>query len=97
MKRLESSRIASGVGLVSLLAALLFVAGCAETFGEHISDHRNCIGAAQIEPEKVDLCIRNTNGHRDRIDICLRDEMILEHQIDALHECVENYVQRENH
>ena len=97
MNRRGGSRIARDVGLVSILAGMLFANGCAETFGEHINDHRNCIGAAQIDPEKVDLCIRNTNGHRDRIDICLRDEMILDHPIDILDECVENYVQRENH
>ncbi len=97
MSRLESSSIARRVGLVSLLGALLFASGCAETFGEHINDHRNCIGQAQIEPRKVDLCIRNTNGHRDRIDVCLRDEMVLDHPIDVLDECVETYAQREKH
>jgi hypothetical protein len=94
MRIIEARRFQLAILVLSLLVV---VAGCAETFGEHIDDHRNCIGEAQIEPAKVDLCIRNTNGHRDRIEVCLRDEMVLDHPIDVLDECVETYAQREKH
>ncbi len=81
-----------GVGVT--IVAFVTLAGCAESFGDKLREHRNCIGDARIEPEKVDLCLRNTNGHRDRMNLCLNDEMVAESEIQRLDECVEAYRDR---
>ena len=83
-----------GIVIIMVAATWLSVAGCAATFGDKLQAHRDCIGEAQIEPAKVDLCLRNTNGHREHVDTCLRDEMIIDRQITALDECVEERAQR---
>ncbi len=87
-RRVVTTKLA---GIVFAAAALITVAGCAETFGDKLHDHRNCIAKANIEPEKVDICLRNTDGHRDRMDLCLDDEMVAQSKIQRLDECVEAY------
>ena len=83
--------------VIMLGTALLSVSGCAVTFGDKLRAHRDCIGEVQIDPAKVDLCLRNTNGHREPLDHCLRDEMVSDRQIDLLAECVEAHTQHSKH
>jgi hypothetical protein len=78
-----------GLVVPGLAALALLVASCAETFGDKLREHRNCVGEAHIEPEKVDTCLRDTNGHRDRIDLCLIDQMAPDSRVQLLNECVE--------
>ena len=75
------------VAAVAGLAAVL--SGCSDSFGDKIRAHRGCIGEAQIAPEKVDTCLRNTNNHRKSINVCLVDEMVPDHKIDVLNDCVD--------
>ena len=78
-----------GLAVAGLAALALLVASCAETFGDKLREHRNCIGEAHIEPEKVDTCLRDTSGHRDRIDLCLIDQMVPDSRVQLLNECVD--------
>ncbi|HVN91620.1 MAG TPA: hypothetical protein VMT61_17540 [Candidatus Binataceae bacterium] len=93
-RRIVTTKLA---GIVLVAAALISIGGCAETFGDKLHDHRNCIAKANIEPDKVDTCLRNTDGHRDRMDLCLNDEMVAESKIQRLDECVESYPGRNDH
>jgi hypothetical protein len=91
-RRKSLYRLALAPGVV--LAAASLIAGCSETFGDKLREHRNCIGEAQIEPAKVDTCLHDTNGRRERIDVCLSSEMVPDRKIEMLNECVEA---REHH
>ena len=77
-------------GIVATIAGLAAVlSGCVESYGDKIREHRGCIGEAQIAPEKVDTCLRNTNNHRKSINVCLVDEMVPDHKIAVLYDCVD--------
>jgi hypothetical protein len=80
-------RRAAKVAAVAGLAVVLN--GCVESYGDKIREHRGCIGEAQTVPEKVDTCLRNTNNHRKSINVCLVDEMVPDHKIDVLFDCVD--------
>ena len=73
--------------MISAFGAL--VCGCSETFGDKIQEHRGCIGEAQIAPENVDQCLRNTNGGRQNVNVCLVNEMVPDHKIRLLNDCVD--------
>ncbi|HZP44786.1 MAG TPA: hypothetical protein VFB15_03965 [Candidatus Binataceae bacterium] len=64
--------------------------GCSDTFGDKLSEHRYCVGVAQIQPQKVDDCLRDTNGHREQIDSCLSGAMVPDRKIAMLNDCVES-------
>jgi len=82
----RGSRLARAVGVVAGFGAL--ASGCSETFADQIRTHRGCIGEAQIAPQKVDTCLRNTNGRHENVDICLVDEMVPDYNIQMLNDCV---------
>jgi hypothetical protein len=65
------------------------VCGCSEIFADQIREHRGCIGEAQIAPQKVDTCLRNTDGRRQNVNICLVDNMVPDHNILMLNDCVD--------
>ncbi len=75
---------------VQLAVALLAITagGCSETFGEQISKHRECIGRAQIQPQKVDTCLRDTDGRRENVDVCLSSAMVPDRKIEILNQCI---------
>jgi hypothetical protein len=73
--------------MITALAASI-VSGCSETFGDKLREHRGCIGEAQIAPEKVDICMRNTNGRRQNVNVCLADQMVPDRKIRILNDCV---------
>ena len=78
--------MARAAGVLVGLGAL--ASGCSETFADQIRAHRGCIGEAQIAPQKVDTCLRNTNGRQQNVNICLVDEMVPDHNIQMLNDCV---------
>jgi len=80
------SRLARVLGLV---ASGALVWGCSQTFADQIREHRGCIGEAQIDPQRVDACLRNTNGGRQNVNICLVDEMVPDRKIRMLNDCVD--------
>ena len=80
----------SRLAKVLVLAALgTVVCGCSETFADKIREHRGCIGAAQIAPDKVDACMRNTNGRRESVNVCLVNYMVPDRKIRILNDCVD--------
>jgi hypothetical protein len=86
--------IAGRVALISILGLFatglgLFAVGCSESFGDQVRRNRPCIGQAQIEPPKVDTCLRNTNGRRKQIDLCLVGAMVSDEKIQRLNDCVD--------
>jgi hypothetical protein len=81
----RGSRLARVLGS-SRFGAL--VCGCSRTFAEQISGHRGCIGEAQIAPQKVDACLRNTGGRRQNVNICLVDDMVPDRNVRILNDCV---------
>src|SRR5690349_6087912 len=83
--KVRSSRPTRVVGLVAFGALLC---GCSQTFGEQIREHRGCIGDAQIAPKEVDVCLRNTDGRRQNINICLVNDMVPDSNIRSLNDCV---------
>jgi hypothetical protein len=82
----RGSRLARALGVVGLGA---LVCGCSETFADQIREHRGCIGEAQIAPQRVDACLRNTNGQRPSVNICLVDSMVPDNNIRMLNDCVD--------
>jgi len=83
----RGSRLARAVGVVAGFGAL--ASGCSETFADQIRAHRGCIGEAQIAPQKVDACLRNTDGRRQNVNICLVDAMVPDYNIRMLNDCVD--------
>jgi len=65
------------------------VCGCSETFADKIREHRGCIGEAQIAPERVDACMRNTDGRRQNVNVCLVNDMVPDRKIRILDDCVD--------
>jgi len=91
---------AQGSQLARALAVVRFgalVCGCSETFADQVREHRGCIGEAQITPQKVDACLRNTNGRRQNVNICLVDDMVPDHNIRMLNDCVDAGEHSGNH
>jgi hypothetical protein len=82
----QGSRLARALELIAF-GTMLF--GCSQTFGDQIRVHRGCIGEAQIAPETVDACLRNTNGGRQNVDICLVNEMVPDRNVRMLNDCVD--------
>jgi hypothetical protein len=82
----RGSRLARALGVVGFGA---LVWGCSETFADQIRAHRGCIGEAQIAPQRVDVCLRNTNGRRQNVNVCLVDSMVPDHNIRMLNDCVD--------
>ena len=82
----RGSRLARALGVVGFGA---LVCGCSETFADQIREHRGCIGEAQISPQTIDACLRNTNGRRQNVTICLVDDMVPDHKIRMLNGCVD--------
>jgi hypothetical protein len=80
---LLSTRILGAIAFGALLS------GCSQTFADQIHEHRGCIGLAQIPPQKVDECIRNTNGRRQSVNVCLVDNMVPDSNIRVLDDCVD--------
>jgi hypothetical protein len=75
--------------MLLLVASGALVCGCSQTFADQIREHRGCIGQAQIEPQSVDACLRNTNGRRQNVNICLVDAMVPDQKIRMLNDCVD--------
>ena len=48
-----------------------------------------CIGEARIPPQRVDACLRNTDGRRHNVNICLVDDMVPDRNIRMLNDCVD--------
>ena len=86
--------MARALGVVGLGA---LVCGCSETFADQIREHRGCIGEAQIAPQRVDACLRNTNGQRQSVNICLVDNMVPDNNIRMLNDCVDASEHYRNH
>jgi hypothetical protein len=81
----RGSRLARVLGVLAFGAV---VCGCSRTFADQIRGHRGCIGEAQIAPHKVDACLRNTDGRRQNMNICLVDDMVPDRNIRLLNDCV---------
>jgi hypothetical protein len=80
----------TGAAVLAIAALLGSIAsGCSETFADKIREHRGCIGAAQIAPDRVDACMRNTNGRRESVNVCLVNEMVPDRKIRILNDCVD--------
>ena len=91
---------AQGSQLARALAVVGFgalVCGCSETFADQIRADRGCIGEAQIAPQRVDVCLRNTNGRRQNVNICLVDSMVPDHNIRMLNDGVDAGEHSANH
>ena len=73
----------------ALLALAVVFCGCSQTFADQIRSHRGCIGEAQIAPERVDACLRNTDGQRPHVNICLVDKMVPDSNIRMLNDCID--------
>jgi hypothetical protein len=81
-----------GSQLARVLVIVAFgglICGCSQTFADQIRQHRGCIGEAQIAPQRVDVCLRNTNGRRENINICLVDAMVPDSNIRTLNDCID--------
>jgi hypothetical protein len=74
------------LGVVAFGALLC---GCSQTFADQIREHRGCIGEALIAPQRVDACLRNTDGRRQNVNICLVDDMVPDSNIRMLSDCVD--------
>jgi hypothetical protein len=57
--RVRGARLARVLGIVAFGP---LACGCSQTFADQIRQHRGCIGEAQIAPQKVDVCLRNTTA-----------------------------------
>jgi hypothetical protein len=53
---------------------------------DKIREHRGCISVAQIAPARVDACMRNTNGRRERMNVCLVNDMVPDRKIRILND-----------
>jgi hypothetical protein len=84
--RARGARLARVLGVVAFSAV---ACGCSQKFADQIRQHRGCIGEAQIAPQKVDACLRNTDGRRQNVNICLVDAMVPDHNIRMLNDCVD--------
>jgi hypothetical protein len=75
--------------VLALVAFGALLSGCSQTFGDQIRKHRGCIGDAQIAPQKVDACLRNTDDRRQNVNVCLVDAMVPDSNIRMLNDCVD--------
>jgi hypothetical protein len=82
--------------VLQVVACGALICGCSQTFADRIREHRGCIGEAQIEPQRVDACLRNTNGSRQNVNICLVDAMVPDHKIRVLNDCIDADEQSRN-
>ena len=79
--------LATALTITTVAASVL--SGCSETFGDKLQAHPACIGEARIDPEKVDVCMRNTNGRRRNVNVCLVNQMVPDGKIRILNQCVD--------
>jgi hypothetical protein len=70
--------------MIAALGAVM--CACSETFADQIREHRGCISVAQIAPARVDACMRNTNGRRERVNVCLVNDMVPDRKIRILND-----------
>ena len=76
--------------MLGVVAFGTLLCGCSQTFADQIREHRGCIGEAQILPQRVDACLRNTDGRRQNVNICLVDDMVPDSNIRTLNDCVDS-------
>jgi hypothetical protein len=84
-----NARVSRLARVLALFVSGALVWGCSPTFADQIREHRGCIGEAQIDPPRVDTCLRNTNGGRQNVNISLVDEMVPDRRIRMLNDCVD--------
>ena len=83
------ARVSRPARVLGVVAFGTLLCGCSQTFADEIRENRGCIGEAQIAPERVDGCLRNTDGQRQNVNICLVDNMVPDSKIRMLNDCVD--------